>query len=753
METTITAILSAKVDAFLSGINQATSKLQNFGQDANRVGSVLTKNITLPLGILGTASLKAAGDLEALKKGLTSVMGSSSAAEKELAKLKEVAKLPGLGFEEAVSGSVNLQAAGFSADIARRSLMGFGNALATVGKGKAELDGISHALTTLATSPKVLQEELNEIRERLPQFQQLMINAFGTARSEDIQKMGISGKAFVEKMLIQLEKLPKASGGLKNAFENASDAIQSSLAKLGESINKNFDVEGKLNKLSDLITEVADKFSKLTPETQKFVLMAGGIAAALGPVALAIGGVISALKPLGAGFAAIASPVSVAILAIGGMIYYWDAMNAIIDKTIAKLYQVKGAVLTAMGFSSAGADAFQRGGMWWNEGKSHDAAIVAPQIKAREDAKRQEMLARNAARRDARFNTTGADDKKGAAPFDPDADKKLKAYVDAQSEASKNIIDSLQRVRDISISLITDETEQKREQLKAQAADRRVQANTEVLDEGQRAREILSINEKLVADLKALDEIKPLKSTAQGVSTFQAFKDAGFNTNSNKGDLQKDVLGKTAELPGGKSFVKALEDIAEKIKAPLTDMEERFKDLTKSIEQSLKDAALAGLTGIGELVGGLMSGAKDLASLPQLFGSVLAGLAKQIGQSMIKFGIAGIAIKRLAINPYLAIAAGAGLIALGSALSASVQKSTGSIKLARGGLAYGPTLATVGDNTNARYDPEVISPLSKLREYMGGGSGNIEVNGRLSNDVIRLSNARGQQTRNTLRGK
>ena len=38
--------------------------------------------------------------------------------------------------------------------------------------------------------------------------------------------------------------------------------------------------------------------------------------------------------------------------------------------------------------------------------------------------------------------------------------------------------------------------------------------------------------------------------------------------------------------------------------------------------------------------------------------------------------------------------------------------------LANGGLAYGKTLAMVGDNINASVDPEVISPLSKLQEML-----------------------------------
>lgn len=40
-------------------------------------------------------------------------------------------------------------------------------------------------------------------------------------------------------------------------------------------------------------------------------------------------------------------------------------------------------------------------------------------------------------------------------------------------------------------------------------------------------------------------------------------------------------------------------------------------------------------------------------------------------------------------------------------------------RLARGGLAYGPTAAIVGDNRNAKSDPEVIAPLSKLKSMFG----------------------------------
>jgi hypothetical protein len=40
---------------------------------------------------------------------------------------------------------------------------------------------------------------------------------------------------------------------------------------------------------------------------------------------------------------------------------------------------------------------------------------------------------------------------------------------------------------------------------------------------------------------------------------------------------------------------------------------------------------------------------------------------------------------------------------------------------ADGGLAYGTTLGIFGEYTNAATNPEVVAPLDKLRDIIGGG--------------------------------
>lgn len=189
-------------------------------------------------GFIAGAAIRANAELDSLMRGLAAVAGSAEAAQSQFARLREVAKLPGLGLKEAVQGSINLQAAGFSAGLAEAALSGFGNALATVGKGREDLFGVITALSQIASKGKISAEEINQIAERVPQIRQIMKSAFGTADTEALQKMGISSEEFVTKITVALNKLPKATGGIQNSFENLKDGIWQSLASLGSGINR-----------------------------------------------------------------------------------------------------------------------------------------------------------------------------------------------------------------------------------------------------------------------------------------------------------------------------------------------------------------------------------------------------------------------------------------------------------------------------------------------------------------------------------
>lgn len=161
----------------------------------------------------------------------------------------------------------------------------------------------------------------------------------------------------------------------------------------------------------------------------------------------------------------------------------------------------------------------------------------------------------------------------------------------------------------------------------------------------------------------------------------------------------------------------------------------------------------AALMGMGVAIGGLIAGTM---SISDVFAQAMAGLGgflMDLGQQFVAAGIAASAFyKSLIANPALAVAAGVALVAAGAVIQGMQSKMQGGIPaLAEGGLAFGPSLALVGDNRGASADPEVIAPLSKLQGMMGGGQ-NVVVTGKISGRDILLSSELSNIDRNRVRG-
>ena len=128
------------------------------------------------------------------------------------------------------------------------------------------------------------------------------------------------------------------------------------------------------------------------------------------------------------------------------------------------------------------------------------------------------------------------------------------------------------------------------------------------------------------------------------------------------------------------SFDNATKSI-EKYRQSLADTVQPALDLGQAISASLGQAITIMADSIGQLIAGDTEGALNS------FISGIAGLMKQFGSLLIAWGAAQIAIKASAANPYVAIAAGAALVAIGALMSSKQSQITGSGYY--GGSGYG----------------------------------------------------------------
>jgi tape measure domain-containing protein len=312
MASKLTVRLGLDPSGFNKSLKQARRSLNKFSKQTREIGSSLTRSLTVPLGGLGIAAIKSAADFEKLEKQLTSVTGSVDKSREQIARLKKIAEAPGLGFEQAVSASARLQAVGLNAEQAEKSIAEFGNAVARSGGGAQEFDGAILALTQIASKGKISAEEINQLNERIFEIRPALKNAFGTANSEELQKLGITSEEFIAKVTEEFAKLDRVQGGLANAFENLTIGVKSFLADIGGVITELFPVQQIVSRITDGLTRLAERFKGLDAPSQRLIIILGGIAAAIGPVILAVSSIAS-------GLAVLASPIALTVAAIAGL--------------------------------------------------------------------------------------------------------------------------------------------------------------------------------------------------------------------------------------------------------------------------------------------------------------------------------------------------------------------------------------------------------------------------------------------------
>jgi tape measure domain-containing protein len=263
------AELTAKISVI--GEAAAVRALQRVGNSARSVGEAIrtaadaTRLLEAAQASFATVTgVQAAMAYDSQVRGLAAYAKNAQELQAQLARLQEIAKLPGLGLPEVRAGVLQLEAAGLNAQTAERALMAFGNALALVGKGKSELDGVILALGQIASKGSISAEEINQIAERVPQIRQVLVSAFGTASTEAIQKMGITADEAIKRIISGLEQLPKATQSALTTFENLQDALEAAFLPIGRGILDIFSsAEGGTMRLIDRIAEMGRQIGEV----------------------------------------------------------------------------------------------------------------------------------------------------------------------------------------------------------------------------------------------------------------------------------------------------------------------------------------------------------------------------------------------------------------------------------------------------------------------------------------------------------
>jgi tape measure domain-containing protein len=677
--------LNLKLGIDVSNLEKELGKVERamsrFGGQMQSIGSTMTQSITLPLLGVGAASLKAFADMEKLENGLIAIMGTSEGAKDELDKLRKVAENPGLALPQVVQASASLQSVGMSADAARETITQFGNAVARSGGGAEQFSGVTLALSQISAVGKVTQEDLNQIKERLPEFARVMKEEFGTVTAEGINAIGVSSEDFITRSVSALAKLERAQGGLGNTFDNLKDNVTASLAEFGKAINESLNLQAVAESLSKYIQGLVDGFKALNPETQGFIVKAALVAASIGPIIFIVGKLIST-------YGALAGASKLIVQAIGNIskAFSYLAANPMILVVTALIAAIGAIALYVYDNWQAFTDRFKN--IWINI-KNSVGKGVANVLKNIDYL--QKALGLNLF--DLRGLTTYQEEQRVVAT----EFKTIGQTVDSLKGKLASLFTVSKKATGGGGSIISTGT-----------------TNAGSTGGGGGGGAVGSRGSMDATNLLPTLNLLPDQLKSATAETERLTQ----NTNAFK----------DAQIAAGNA-VQVTDEKINLLKDSFARLNEGLKTI---VDSTLNDLAI----GFGEQLGNALSGAGF--SIKALITPMADALA-QFGKLAIQTGITAAGIKlalKPPINPAVAIAGGIALVALSSLVKSKMPA------LAEGGLATGPTMALVGDNKNARVDPEVIAPLSKLKSMlgdMGGGGGVLET--RISgNDLIILLN-------------
>ena len=206
--------------------------------------------------LVGEAMQKAAA-FESLTSSLEAVEGSADKARRSIARLKDLAKAPGLGLQEATTGYLRLRRADMGREESFRAVAAAGKANALSGGTKENLDRVLLAMAQIASKANVSQEEILQLTEAGVNAGKALKDAFGTADTEQLKKMGITSKQALEAIVASFEALPSKASGAQNAFDNLGDSIDFATIAIGQSFNDAF--MNSITNFGDVVGELTNR--------------------------------------------------------------------------------------------------------------------------------------------------------------------------------------------------------------------------------------------------------------------------------------------------------------------------------------------------------------------------------------------------------------------------------------------------------------------------------------------------------------
>ncbi|MCL1666390.1 hypothetical protein M2T78_19160 [Elizabethkingia ursingii] len=542
------------------------------------------------------------------------------------------------------------------------------------------------------------------------------INSLNEA-GQQISKLGSTLTDYLTKPILGALS---ATTGIASAFNALQSSLSINMERVGEVINKNFDISGIAEKLAGYIDKVVTVFENLDPAIQKGILGFVGLLAAVGPILEGIGSfigftstLIAGVEGIGAALAALATPVGLVTVGLVGVVtavvanwgkikpYIIDTVNYFIRLYNESIVVRAGVEFIALAFKNSFAII---GGIittaWelfktFAKGTADLFKGVGGVLEGAFTADVGKMTAGIKQIFSAQIDTVKIFGRDLINGFSDVYDKVRENIIKAED----NILNVKKRpyITDIGFGFSADSYNRKSDNIK--------KGNTGISKiDSVASNNITNTNKDqdntLLPDLIPLD----MPERLDWESSMLKMREDLYNKHAE--EIQKAIPGLTTSYSEAQLTIDTMND-----------------KIGESWGNILGSGISDGISGFFETMGSSIAGGGNVVNeLGKALLGTIGDIAIQLGKSAIGIGVGMLAIKAAFKNPFTAIAAGIALVAIGSFIKGSVSK------IPEGGGSSGDAVSTSAGANVQSYSSSYSS---------SGGSSGGEVVFRISgNDLI-----------------
>lgn len=216
--------------ALKAEIASMTGETQSLGSSWTELAGkfYLASAAVQPLVSVMGSLVDAAKQYDSIRSRLNAAEGSSLLGGEDFRQIQEMAKKPGLGFEQAASAMATLRGMKVTAAEAKQLIMGVAQANASAAGTAEQFGHVMYQIQQSVSLGRLMAEDLRPIMQQIPTLGAAIQEHFGASQAEELNKrLKESGKSVREFWLevAQLgEKLPAAGETIANNLDNMGDA-------------------------------------------------------------------------------------------------------------------------------------------------------------------------------------------------------------------------------------------------------------------------------------------------------------------------------------------------------------------------------------------------------------------------------------------------------------------------------------------------------------------------------------------------